>query len=191
MHLGIRRIRVLTPQNILYDTRTVEDSKNSKVLQKYFARGHLTPDSDRISKSWRDATYFYMNTVPMWQRINNGIWKRIENAARSVASGIGNNIQVYTGGFQSQGDLTVNGVEVPKWLFKVVVKPGAGIAFVTLNDINARSVTLPCKDICDENGWLKNADRKDYSKGYTICCSVDEFQRNFINLKINSNVHQV
>jgi hypothetical protein len=44
---------------------TYPNSIGDLASQRYFARGHLMPDADGVMRSWRDATYFYMNTVPM------------------------------------------------------------------------------------------------------------------------------
>jgi DNA/RNA non-specific endonuclease len=121
--------------------------------QRYYAKGHLTPDADGIYTSCRDATYFYMNTVPQWQKINNGNWKSIEYMARSVAGRIRNEVEVYTGGYQSHGSFTTGGVDIPKWIFKAVITNDAGIVFLTLNDIYAKEKpSEPCKDICGDYG---------------------------------------
>jgi DNA/RNA endonuclease G (NUC1) len=163
--------------------------------EQYYAKGHLVPDSDGITKSQRDATYFYMNTVPQWQKINNGIWKRIENSIRALADQFANNLQVYTGTSGNQGRLADGGVEIPLWMFKVVIRPAlngnprAGIVLLTLNDINAThmpSTSQSCVDICDNNNWLIGSDPKDFKKGYTKCCAVDDFQRNFLDLRIDT-----
>jgi DNA/RNA endonuclease G (NUC1) len=170
-------------------------NRNIGTGERYYAKGHLVPDSDGITKSQRDATYFYMNTVPQWQKINNGIWKRIENSIRAVADQFENNLQVYTGTSGNQGNLTIVGVEIPLWMFKVVIQPAvfgnakAGIVFLTLNDIDATQVPFTfqhCLDICDRHNWLMTSNRRDFSQGYTMCCAVDDFQQNFLDLRIDA-----
>lgn len=60
----------------------------------YLARGHLAPDEDFLFASWQYATFFYINTVPQWQAINNGNWKRLENLVRSTADFYNEDLQV-------------------------------------------------------------------------------------------------
>ena len=44
------------------------------------------------------ATYFYLNVVPMWQVINNGNWKRMEESVRKLAIDRHLDLEVYAGG---------------------------------------------------------------------------------------------
>jgi DNA/RNA endonuclease G (NUC1) len=156
--------------------------KAEEFLNKtYLARGHLTPDGDMIFVSWQWSTYYYINVVPQWQSINNGNWKHIESAVRTKAGQLKSDCYVYTGGHD---DLKLNnkkislepdGLQVPKWSWKIVKNSASnsGIAFATLNNPFATSANNLCRDICNESGWDWK-DRKNYSKGYTICCKVDD-----------------
>lgn len=54
-------------------------------VNDYLARGHLVPDADMIFIPWKNATYVYANVVPMWQYLNNGVWKSVENQIRKAA----------------------------------------------------------------------------------------------------------
>uniref|UniRef100_A0A182QSZ1 DNA/RNA non-specific endonuclease/pyrophosphatase/phosphodiesterase domain-containing protein n=1 Tax=Anopheles farauti TaxID=69004 RepID=A0A182QSZ1_9DIPT len=99
----------------------------------YLAKGHLTPDGDALLDTWATATYFYINVAPEWQVVNAGNWLRVEKAARKVATLLNDTVQVYTGVYDilqlpdkdghpvplSLGETGM--VEVPKWLWKVVV----------------------------------------------------------------------
>ncbi|KAL7041304.1 hypothetical protein ACKWTF_000715 [Chironomus riparius] len=149
--------------------------------QTYLARGHLTPDGDMIFVSWQWTTYYYINVIPKWQSVNNGNWKVIEFAVRSKAAALSYDLKVFTGGFEvlelenQRISLEDDGLEVPKWAWKVVkdTQNGNGIAFVTYNNPFATAITDLCTDICDANGW-NWAERKNFYKGYTICCDVTE-----------------
>lgn len=169
--------------------------------ESYYARGHLTPCGDGISQSLKDATYYYVNTVPMWQKINNGVWKRIENAARLIATYIGNEIFVITGAIPSNVTFCNTYINIPVWIYKVILQPrvnpeknenpySEGIVILTKNDIYGTSVDPPCNDICENSNWLKNNTKENFFRnnsktGYTICCSVADFQRK-VNFSINT-----
>uniref|UniRef100_A0A182P7R1 DNA/RNA non-specific endonuclease/pyrophosphatase/phosphodiesterase domain-containing protein n=1 Tax=Anopheles epiroticus TaxID=199890 RepID=A0A182P7R1_9DIPT len=99
----------------------------------YLAKGHLTPDGDAVLDSWAGATYFYINAAPEWQIVNAGNWLRVENAARKVAAQLNDTVHVYSGVYdvlqlpdQKGNPISLSldedgAVQVPKWLWKVVV----------------------------------------------------------------------
>lgn len=164
----------------------------SNSSERFYAKGHLIPDADGITRSMRDATYYYMNAVPQWQKINNGIWKTIERKIRELAGLSRNHVKVYTGTIGSLGLLSDQGVNIPKWMYKVVIRPEsatkvkAGISFMTLNDITATTIPpLPCTDVCNQHGFLQGGGRFNLNTGFTICCIVQDFQRNVMFLHIN------
>lgn len=147
----------------------------------YLARGHLSPDADMIFFSWQWATYYYINVIPQFQSINNGNWKHIESAVRTKAAENKRDLLVYTGGHDvlklnnKKIALENDGLEVPKWSWKIIkdIESNSGIAFVTLNNPFANSITNLCNDVCNEFGWDWK-ERKNYSKGYTICCKIND-----------------
>lgn len=167
-------------KEIFGDIDKVEEYLN----KTYLARGHLSPDGDMVFASWQWSTYYYINVIPQWQSINNGNWKHIENAVRTKAAQLKRNLVVFTGGFDvlkidnKKISLEADGLEVPKWSWKVVKDSvnGNGIAFVTYNNPFAQNVNNLCTDICNGNGWDWK-ERKDYSNGYTICCDVSDIMR--------------
>lgn len=166
--------------------------------ETYLARGHLTPDGDMIFVSWQWSTYYYLNVVPQFQKINNGNFKHIESIVRTKAAQLQSNLNIYTGAFDvlklknKKITLDPDGLEVPKWIWKIVKdeERDIGIAFVTLNNPYASKVTNICNDICNDYGWDWK-DRKVFSKGYSICCSIADL-KNVINyLPPNVDVRNV
>uniref|UniRef100_A0AAG5DH18 DNA/RNA non-specific endonuclease domain-containing protein n=1 Tax=Anopheles atroparvus TaxID=41427 RepID=A0AAG5DH18_ANOAO len=156
----------------------------------YLAKGHLTPDGDAIVDSWTAATYFFINAAPEWQAVNVGNWLRVENAVRKVATQLNDTVLVYTGVYDILQLPGVSGklvpitladgglVEVPKWLWKVVVHQptGSAIALITMNNpFAARGDTL-CEDICSRYGWQQK-EFQEVRKGFTYCCTVREAQK--------------
>lgn len=179
-----------------------EREKAQEYLNKtYLARGHLAPDGynflmqlekqnilipyicrDFIYVSWQFATYYYVNTVPQWQSINNANWKHIESVVRSKADKLKEDCIIFSGGYDilklnnKKISLEPDGLDVPKWTWKIVKVPavGSGIAFLTYNNPFASSApNLLCQDICKDYGWDWK-DRKTITKGYTICCTISD-----------------
>lgn len=158
-----------------------DQEKAQEYLNKTFlARGHLSPDGDFIFVSWQFASYYYINTIPQWQSINNANWKHVESVVRTKADKVKDDLLIFSGGFDvlklnnKKISLEPDGLDVPKWSWKIVKNSldDSGIAFATFNNPFATSVpNALCSDICLDNGWDWK-DRKTFSKGFTICCSV-------------------
>lgn len=160
-----------------------DEEKAQEYLNKtYLARGHLAPDGDFIFVSWQFTSYYYINTIPQWQSINNANWKHVESVVRTKADKVKDDLIIFTGGFDvlklnnKKISLEPDGLDVPKWSWKIVKlsSEDSGIAFATLNNPFATSApNALCQDICNDNGWDWK-DRKTFSKGFTICCSVTD-----------------
>lgn len=166
----------------------------------YLSRGHLTPDADFVFTSAQFATYFYANVCPQFQSINGGNWNRVENLARQLAHQEQTNLDIYTGTYgqltlpSSSGDLIPlhlsesNQIEVPEYLWKIVHNPHshAAIVFITLNNPFARrsDVRELCPDVCQRSGinFSQNARR-----GFTYCCSYEDFLRRVSIQTLNVN----
>jgi DNA/RNA endonuclease G (NUC1) len=142
----------------VFDHDTAQEFLN----KTYLARGHLSPDGDFIFVSWQFSTYYYINVVPQWQSINNANWKHVESAIRSKADKLKTDCMIYTGGFDvlklnnKKISLEPDGLEVPKWSWKIVkiTSDNTGIAFLTLNNPFATSKPKDlCQDICNDSGW--------------------------------------
>jgi DNA/RNA endonuclease G (NUC1) len=169
-----------------------EQAQRFIFTNSYMARGHMSPDADGIYRSWQFTTYFYTNVVPQWQVINAGNWLRIENAARSIATTMGEDLVIFNG---AHGILTlphVNGqqipitleaggnIEVPFWYYKVIKSPAtnSAIAMVTLNNPFVTTIAandIPCTDICSQTGWF-HANYNNFALGRTICCTVADLR---------------
>lgn len=169
------------------------------INKTYLARGHLAPDGDFIFVSWQFSTYYYINTVPQWQSINNANWKHIESDVRNKADSLKQDLVIYTGGFEvlRLGNRVIklesDGLEVPKYSWKIVKNPSddSGIAFITLN--NPFITTAPsamCTDICNTAGWDWK-ERKNFSKGYTICCAVPDLMNVIANIPEEARANRI
>ena len=167
--------------------------------QWYLARGHFAPDGDFIDAGSQDATYYYINTAPQWQSFNNGNWKYLETAVRSIASERNKIYTTYTGGFGvieladkngnmkpmylAQDDQGNGIVPVPKYYWKVVHDPEtkAATAFIGINNPHMTEVKeedILCKDICYKVPDFISDDRRfNINAGYMFCCSVSSLRK--------------
>jgi DNA/RNA endonuclease G (NUC1) len=49
-----------------------------------------------VRTDWQEATYYYTNTAPQWQGINNGNWKDVEHTVRKLADKTSLDLEVRT-----------------------------------------------------------------------------------------------
>ena len=130
----------------MFDLGYLRDDK--RITQTFLARGHLAPAADGIFKSWQLATYFYINAIPQWQKINNGKWKRLEQLIRKNSINFDKKLTVYTGVDKElklpdlagnmetlQISMNVESITVPKFIWKIIKYEGSAIAFVNLNSL--------------------------------------------------------
>lgn len=172
-----------------------EDLANDYINTKSFlARGHLSPDGDMVYVSSSFSTYFYINTVPQWQAVNNGNWKSLEFAVRNTAANLKKNLRVLTGGHEvlqlednkhklkSIYLVEGNKLPVPKFSWKVVqdTTTKKTISFVTLNNPFIEEVNdddFLCEDICERTGWGQSSWSSKPNRGITYCCDVKELMK--------------
>lgn len=174
-------------QDISADGSYKQTNQRSKILSKchncsFVSRGHLAPRADFIYKEWQDATYYYINAVPQWQKINGGIWASMETAVRNLASNLKRNLWIQTGAFdaiQFNGNILALGddyrIPVPLYLWKLVYDPGANQAmvFVNVNHVVPKASLCPQDDtgrFCEENRWIFPGNRQQISSGVLQCC---------------------
>ena len=141
----------------------------------------------------------------MWQSINNGNWKIVENAVRRTAGSLGD-LEVWTGGLDV---LKLSGREIflavdqktnkrvmptPNLLFKLVYsKPNhEAIVFITINNPYIKSSELDETNLICKNEFDRcknNAKFKDLVKGYTYCCLYEDFIKHPLVSKIGIPNH--
>ena len=123
---------------VLSGSAQLIDYKNSG-----YDRGHLVPARDMKINSFAMSESFYMsNTSPQSPSFNRGIWRSLEALIRKWASK--NKLHIATGGILVSGlqEIGINGVDVPKYFYKVVYDPDNSkmIAFVLPNEKGQKSL---------------------------------------------------
>ncbi|XP_037798273.1 uncharacterized protein LOC119593415 [Penaeus monodon] len=179
-------------QDLLQDNSMAETYIFPK-KQYYFAKGHLAPDADFVTEAEQDATYYYINAVPQWQAFNNGNWKYLEVATRTLAEYLGTDLEIYTGawGVLELDDVNANPVEVylgltaservvpaPAVTWKVIYdkKNSRAVGVVGLNNPHITSPPTPlCSDLCSSLPWIE-FDVNDLGHGFTYCCAVQDLR---------------
>ncbi|XP_005182505.2 uncharacterized protein LOC101892491 [Musca domestica] len=160
--------------------------------KNFLSRGHLTPDADFMFGYEQLSTYYYMNVAPQFQPINGGNWLKVEDMARSLAGDYGEDIESYNGYFGTVQLPNASGMPVtlyldnrqqfyiPKYYFKVLTRKSAdeSIVFVNVNNpfiANGKAEEV-CPNICSKAN-LYQRDFTNLAKGYTFCCSLQDFKR--------------
>ena len=158
-------------------------------LGLFLARGHLVPQADMLYPDWQQLTFFYSNTVPQWQVINNGNWRAVEDAVRERAGRAGGGLEVVTGALGvlelvgRELYLAGDNIPVPKWVWKAVRDPSTGHSIVLLTSNNPQLVRYTrsqavCPDCCEETGWARALQhRLNHSRGLTVCCEAEQFRQ--------------
>lgn len=91
--------------------------------------------------------------------------------------------------------LEAGGIRAPKWYWKIIVSPitSAGIAFVTNNDPFRTNIAVDeflCEDVCAKYGWSEER-FKDFTRGYTYCCTVENLKDAIADIPRDLKVNQV
>ncbi|XP_055597672.1 uncharacterized protein LOC129747459 [Uranotaenia lowii] len=173
-----------------------EEEANKYLIQdvQYLSKGHMTPKGDGVFRSWKRASFFYMNAVPQWKTVNEGNWNEVEKLSRWISAVLKEDLDSYQGSGvevmtlpdkdkkQQPLSLADKVAQVPLWHWKIIksTKLDAGIAFVTLNNpfvAKLDDLRPPClKNICTKTGWAK-AEFTNFTQGYTQCCDPNEILR--------------
>lgn len=99
-----------------------------------WSRGHLTANKDQSDRQSQYESFSLANIVPQDERMNTGIWLRIEQATRAMAVKF-SDIYVVTGGIYDQSTQTLKGrIPIPNALFKAIYVPSKQLAGVYVAD---------------------------------------------------------
>lgn len=164
----------------------------------FLVKTYLASCSDFVYHSQQNSARYYINSIPMWLSITNGNWEKLENEIRLYASNISresSDLIIYTGtlGITTLPDhrkvqkpiylASDNKLPVPQWVWKVVYEPHVkeGIVFILVN--NPYHLKFAgCRCVCPQTKWTLAWNRRDRSKGYIYCCTVENFRSVFPGL---------
>lgn len=108
-----------------------------------YSRGHLVPAADRaFSEQAMDETFYMSNISPQAANFNKGIWRELEELARSWAKRNGE-LFIVTGPvltMEPKGEIGDNGVSVPAAYYKVLLDADEpqvkAIGFIIPNEVS-------------------------------------------------------
>lgn len=161
----------------------------------YFVHFHLVPAGDFDNKEGRDSTFYVENGVPGFQKINNGNWLYIEDRVKSTAA---HKSEVITGQFgqlvleSTKGEnvsltlesdrvirknLRYDNIKVPEFFYKIVRDTVTQEAYVVITSNNPFMTTFTGPKMCKKDTCAETEKLKDFSKGYTYCCSFTDFAK--------------
>lgn len=162
----------------------------------FLTKAHLVPKSDLLFEFQKKTSSYDINTAPMWQTINTGNWRILENRIRRYANSHKADLTIITGTmnvmtlpnlFGMHQDLYLTNGEkskaVPALFWKLVHDriTNAGIVFLLVNNpyhqnLQARGYIV-CDCVCGKaKSWFDGWNRFDRRKGYVYCCTIDDFQ---------------
>jgi DNA/RNA endonuclease G (NUC1) len=166
----------------------------SKIGVRFLARGHLAANGDFIYRAHQRATFWFINTAPQWHRFNNGNWRAIESASRSLAASRATTLDVYTGTidvmsledvyYKAQNiflDLKDSRIPAVNFFYKILIdeSTSSGIVFIGINNVyltleQIKKSYIICTDVSDLVSyvrWRKN----DINRGFSYACDVNQF----------------
>lgn len=162
----------------------------------YFVHFHLVPAADFGTKEDRDSTFYVENCVPGLQKVNNGNWLYIEDQVKTSAV---HKTEVITGQFGQLSLVSTKGknvsltlesdrviqkkprydhIKVPEFFYKIVRDTVTKEAYVIVTSDNPFMTEFTGPKMCKKDICAETEKLKDFSKGYTYCCSFKEFARN-------------
>ena len=156
-------------------------SKEAKRKNRFYSRGHLTPNADFLTRNGRKLTMVNTNIAPQWQLFNGGNWANLENAVRKYSDKERKQVFVFTGTGGTVNNsvqkpiLLNNRVVVPKYFWKAICDPmnNRSVVFLAENPTGVEGSTK--KDGCDVNG--RNGRLQTASYGVIYCYSLNALQQ--------------
>lgn len=143
-----------------------------------YDRGHMVPSGDRTaSVSDNSATFLMTNIIPQAPDNNRGIWRELEEYARSlITEQRDRELIIIAGAYGTQNTLANGRVTIPSRLWKVIVlldQPGAGVAGVSANS-RIIAVDMPNTNDLSANwrDYQTSVDRIEVATGYDLLAPV-------------------
>ena len=148
-----------------------------KAYKEYptYDRGHQIPSADRNSTRDMNAqTFYFTNQTPqIGQKLNQGIWQKLEEVIRKNYT-CSDTLYVVTGAYFANSNTKAtdnNGVkvDVPTHYFKVLLRTKSGMTGKWVNQCEA-------SDLQTIGFWLENKDYSETKVTKAICKKVSEIE---------------
>ena len=118
------------------DTRvnTFSQALNKDYLNSGYDKGHLFPRADATNDKSEYQSFLYTNAAPQDQKLNSGIWSKLEKRTRNIAL-TKNDVYVVTGVLFNNHPSTIgDGVYVPSLFWKAIYVPSINKTGVAIAD---------------------------------------------------------
>lgn len=114
-----------TDGNVGKDNQTTDDNFYKKIPSK-FDRGHMVRRFDpmwgRNPVQAHNDTFYFTNVVPQAHSFNAGLWNDLEDWVLYDADTKNRQVNIFTGPIFMSTDKTVEGIKVPYFFWKVIVR---------------------------------------------------------------------
>ena len=134
--------------------------KDSDYTNSGYVRGHLVPSADMaFSMNAMKATFIMSNVAPMKQDFNNGVWKQIENKARTMGT-IQSGIVILTGvaAEPNAPKIRIKGnIWVPDGFWKVIYDSHSKSVLLAWLILHSRNITTEKDSRCPIDSIIKYA----------------------------------
>ncbi|CAH0719131.1 unnamed protein product, partial [Brenthis ino] len=159
-----------------------------------FTKRQLVSPKDVLPGLSQLATYNYLNVVPHWSTCGTENWDEVESRVRQLVKSLNMTIEVWTRSSQTlkaTGATTkylsdqYNEQPISPYIWKVLYnfENDEALAIIQINKPGLKLADavkyVPCKDICNRIEWMRNPNWYIMSKGFIICCSLEDFQTAF------------
>lgn len=206
-NIGIQRLTI----NKLLDLPSLSAQYIDGEHGLYLTPTFLVPDNFFYYKAFREATFRYVNSAPMWKQIKFGNWAMIERSIKNYINlysasiriwmGIDGTLQLPKSEYINNTNVTTyvnlflyppdRQIPVPTFFWAVVLHSyfRRGVALIVVNNPFANSDIdyIKCQDISEGTMWLDSETKRMKHLGLSYACTLDDFAVNFKSAPVMEN----
>ncbi|MFN2454759.1 MAG: DNA/RNA non-specific endonuclease [Pyrinomonadaceae bacterium] len=156
-----------------------------------YDRGHMCPSADRTATTTDNYAVFYMsNILPQAPDNNQGPWAALETYCRSLVNA-GNELYIISGGDNSAGTIAGGKVQIPAYVWKVIVVLPEGSNDLSRINTSTRviAVDMPNVQGIRYNDWRQyrvSVDQVESYTGYNFLSNVSSSIQSVIESRVDT-----